>query len=288
MMPSSLGLNSHRIKFPIPQPLPSLSISADRKNKILLQERAQFMEKLARERVERGQLESWGATKVQTIFRGFMIRPKPKKVFRVPEAMTRETIQQQLQMLTSEMDRQLEVEMQQSDDKTPEWRRSIQRRAAGKKHMHRMKEIGHAAAVMIQAVIRGFVARRAVRLLWSRQEDEMRTWAALRLQSIQRGFHIRAINFTQKIKSRHMAAIMIQSLAKGMLDREYVNVLRKLIRETQREDSAAVRIQAIFRKRHAERDMDDARQNAAACKLQEAGRDFFRRKRVKRQKPGGD
>ena len=114
----------------------------------------------------------------------------------------------------------------------------------------------------------------------------MRTWAALRLQSIQRGFHIRAQMYVGRIKTRHHAAVQIQCLAKGMLDREYVRVLRTLIRETAREDMAAVRIQAIFRKRIAEREMKTARENAAALKLQGAGRDWAKRRRVKRQRPG--
>ena len=54
---------------------PLIQIPAAKRNKALLKEREEFMERLARERRERAELERWAATTIQALARGFLGRP---------------------------------------------------------------------------------------------------------------------------------------------------------------------------------------------------------------------
>lgn len=241
------------------------------------------MERLENERTARSQLEAWAATRIQAATRGLLARPKKERVYRIADRTDKETIRAQLEVLTQEMDRQLELEAQQNEDETPEWRRRIQRKAAGKKHMRKMQAIGNSAALRIQTVVLGFMARRAVAALREREEDEQRKWAAMKMQSIQRGYIIRAKMHLARIQKRHNSAVKIQAVARAMLDCEYARVLRLLMREKAREDVAATMIQGIFRQRMARRRMHSRRQDHAARKLQMTGREWSERKRANRE-----
>merc|ERR1719261_79560 len=93
--------------------------------------------------------------------------------------------------MSMDMDRQLEIEMDAEGRDTPEWRKSVQRKAAGKKQMKRMKEVGSLAAVRAQSVVRGFLARRGWRSMVTKKAEEVMMFAATLLQSYQRGFYMR-------------------------------------------------------------------------------------------------
>jgi len=248
----------------------------------LMKEKREFMERLENERTARTQLETWASTRIQSVTRGFLARPKKQRIFRLAARSDKETIRAQLEILTQEMDRQLELESQQNEDETPEWRRRIQRKAAGKKHMRKMQTIGNSAALKIQTVVLGFMARRAVQALRTREEDEQRKWAAMKMQSCQRGYLIRAKMCLSRIQKRHKAAVRIQAVSRAMLDKEYARVLRLLMREKAREDVGATMIQGIFRQRMARRQMNSAKQNEAARRLQSKGREWGERKRTQK------
>ena len=273
---SNKNSEMRRIKLPFARTGPMLSISDDRKNKVLLQERQQFMERLRCEREERAALEGGSATRVQACFRGF----RQRKVTRAAPVRTesrRETsaamIRRELAAMAREMAQQLQAEMSAEDGgeggaAAPEWRRAIQRKAAGQKQVKRMRRVAEAAATRIEAVARGFLARRAARSLRGRLRDELMRWAVMRIQSVARGASVRHVAQTARAKQRNECAIRIQVKVRWMLDREFVRVLRLLLREKSKEDRAVTKLQANFRALCDRREADKKMRHAKATKIQ--------------------
>lgn len=302
---SNKNSEMRRIKLPFARSGPMLSISDDRKNKVLLQERQQFMERLQRERQERAALEHDSATRVQAVFRGYRQRAAsaaPKRV-ESKRQTSAAMIRTELAAMAREMAQQLQVEMgaeggeaagargTQGGAAAPEWRRAIQRRAAGQKQVKRMKRVADAAAARVEAVARGFLARRATRTLRERLRDELMRWAVRRIQAVARGASVRLIAQQARAEQRHESAILIQRKTRWMMDREFVRVLRLLLREKAKEDRAVTKLQSNFRALKGRRATQETRQHVAATKVQRGlsmrGGRLFGRVARKRSQQGG-
>jgi hypothetical protein len=279
----SYNSEMRRVKLPGQRSGPLLSIKSERKNRILKKEQEEFMAGLARDREIRGMIEQRAATKLQAAYRGSLRRPK-KALRRSTKGRTdRTTIRSQLQAMSMDMDRQLEIEMDQAGDDTPEWRKSIQRKAAGKQQMKRMKEVGNLAAVRAQSVVRGFLARRGWIVMVKKKQEEIMMFSATLLQSYQRGFYMRRALRNRKELTRRTSIVQMQRRVRGMLDREYVRLLRLQMREKSREDAKATKIQAQVRRRQSMHKVERARQARAATVLQQGAQRYNTRSKNKKR-----
>lgn len=282
---SNKNSEMRRIKLPFARTGPTLSISDERKSQVLLQERQQFMERLQSEREERAALENRSATRVQAAFRGFCQR-KAARAAPACAKSKRETsaamIRRELAAMARDMAQQLQQEMSAEDTGNgracvPEWRRAIQRKAAGHKHVKRMRRVAEAAATRIEALARGFLARRATRTLRERLRDELARWAAQRIQAVARGSSVRLVAAKAREKKRRESAIRIQVKVRWMLDREFVRVLRLLLREKVKEDRAVTKLQSNFRALQDRRMALDKKRHQKATTIQRglSGRQFL-------------
>ena len=206
---------------------PLIQIPAAKRNKALLKEREEFMERLARERQERAELERWAATTIQALVRGFLGRPahperrdvkqlkdsnssKTKNKENISIDLDPETLREQLARITAETNFYMDLI---GDSSRPAWRKHVSKKAEGKQQRKRRKMVERNAAKKMQCVARGFLGRRAYRTLVRRKIEEEKRWAAVKIQLIVRGFLARTFVLKRVLRKRTAAATTIERMA---------------------------------------------------------------------------
>jgi hypothetical protein len=89
-----------------------------------------------------------------------------------------------------------------------------------------------------------------------------------RIQAVARGARVRLVAQQARAEQRHESAILIQRKTRWMMDREFVRVLRLLLREKAKEDRAVTKLQSNFRALKGRRATQETRQHVAATKVQ--------------------
>ena len=252
---------------------PVLSLPKARQHRLMVQERDLFMSRLRQERIERSQLENWAAVKLQSVARGFLARPRPVKIEKPRERETEESLKQQLALIAAETDRQIAREAADLEDENiPEWRRHISKRAATKKARKRLKALEKTASVLFQALIRGFLVRRAMRAVWRRAQDEVRRRAATSVQRAWRQFLARRWLEERILRRWFQATIKVQAPFRGMLGRMFASAVRGRMRDMAAQDKSAGMIQRIYRGRAAKKKAQHRRETKAAVRIQKTVR----------------
>ena len=266
---------------------PLIQIPAAKRNKALLKEREEFMERLARERRERAELERWAATTIQALARGFLGRPAhperndvkqikdsnstqaAKENIFVESKLDPETLREQLARITAETNFYMDLI---SDNTQNSWRKHVSKKAEGKQRRRQRKMIEKNAAKKMQSVARGFLGRRAYATLARRKLEEEKRWAAVKIQVIVRGFLARMYVLKRVLRKRTRAATTIQRRVRGWFGRTYAKVYKIRLSNIQIEDDAAMKIQNLMRANMERKIQDRIEKEAAALKIQAIAR----------------
>ncbi|DAZ94869.1 TPA: hypothetical protein N0F65_008171 [Lagenidium giganteum] len=212
--------------------LPALPIPVHRLNEELRKERDAFMKQLHKERMDKFQLETWAATKIQAVYRGFHARPrvisyKTRQRFntigsiRLDLTGMQETLEQASPRRAGSPTKSVSLVKEGS----PDWRTDIRDRANMKKDVRTRKERMNQAATRIQSCIRRFLARLGFRRRLHRRTDEIYLRAILTIQKVFRGYALRSKILRAVAKLQSESALQIQSLIRGIQARERVCVL---------------------------------------------------------------
>ena len=268
-----------RLVLPTPKTLPvHPAFSTAKKSKALIRERDAFMAKLRREREERHLRENLAAVRIQAVWRGQQVRPKPKRVLRQrKQRPTLKDWREELRALTNATEEHLNGE---GGEEKPEWRRNIQRKATAKRTRKLQRAVQYTAASSMQALARGFLARRAFRIVLGLHRQEVEQDAVTYIQAMFRGFALRrSMREAGKLK-REDAAIAIQRVVRGTQARTRCRWLMRRMRAAQEEAAAATSIQCAFRTSSARRQVNGKRQHKAAVRVQSSMRGHRARRDV--------
>ncbi|KAG7388026.1 hypothetical protein PHYPSEUDO_013278 [Phytophthora pseudosyringae] len=227
------GLAPHQAQLPaFRRSLPALSIPTTRLHRELLLERDAFMTQLTREREDKAQLECWAATRIQACYRGFRSRPRALAYARRRNKLALRSVSS-IRLDLADMHETLRVrgdlpeEGASGGKETPLlWRKGVKDRARRKRDVKNRQEERQSAAACIQSSVRRFLAKIAYGHVVARARDERYLLAVVKIQSIYRGFHLRAWMHRLVPKLRHQAAVQIQTLVRGSQARERIAMLR--------------------------------------------------------------
>ncbi|CAM9727536.1 unnamed protein product, partial [Choristocarpus tenellus] len=219
-------------------------------NKGMKRERQEFMQRLSHEREHRVHLESWAASRIQAIFRGYLVRPRP------PRQRGRHHVSPE------ESNRLLLVDIQAilvgaglptipgmsldgrylRSSNGGGWSRATLRPRSRKQRV-----MQHEQATQITRVVRGFLERRRVGYRW-REWERTRQWEAAQLiQHAWRGYWKRKGWYDLESGLRDDAACMIQTRFRGMSCRMAIAIKKKNCFALKRKTEAATSIQAVVR-----------------------------------------
>ena len=265
-----------RLQLPPPRTMPvHPAFATSKKSKALIRERDAFMAKLRQEREERHIRENLAAVRIQAVYRGHLVRPKPRHATREPRTRRNSEAdwREELRALTHATEEHLNGGVP-----PPEWRKSSKRTAKRNKKLQRAVE--YTAAAAIQSVVRGFLARRAFRTVYFLHNRTVQHSAVTRIQSRFRGFALRRSLAAATVEQREQAAIMIQCLVRGVHARTRCRWLMRRMRDAMEQAGASVAIQCAFRSRVARDRVSQRRQHRAAVKVQSSLRGHAARRDV--------
>jgi len=275
---SASGMPLKRLQLPGPRPLPiHPGFNAARLNKQLIRERDAFMARLRREREERHIRENLAAVRIQAVWRGQQVRPKPKRARRKPKSRPSEDWREELRALTLATEEAINGPMEGASD----WRRSVNKKANAKRNRKLRRAAEYTAASNITAVVRGFLARRAFALVWRHHMRRVRADAVVHIQAMFRGFALRRSLDVEAGAKRQRAAIRIQCLVRGTQARTRCRWLMCAMRQAQEAAAAATQIQCAFRTTAARRRVQLRRETKAATAMQSSVRGFAARRSVR-------
>lgn len=268
-----------RLVLPTPKTLPvHPAFSTAKKSKALIRERDAFMARLRQEREERHLRENLAAVRIQAVWRGQQVRPKPKRVTRQrKQRPTLKDWREELRALTNATEEHLGGG---DGEPKPEWRRNIQRKATAKRTRKLQRAVQYTAAASMQALARGFLARRAFRVVLGLHRQEVEHDAVTYIQAMFRGFALRRSMAEAGRLKREDAAISIQRVVRGTQARTRCRWLMRRMRAAQEETAAATSIQCAFRASAARRAVDGKRQHKAAVRVQSSMRGHRARRDV--------
>jgi len=226
-------------------------------HKKLIKEHTLFMKRMAKERVLRREFENRAAITVQRHFRGFSDRSKKKEiefasnqVIRDVDVLRDHIVEILNAFETREKQRkQVEGERKAStcDSLTSEWKikhRLVKLRRQRAKQEQNIK--GRGATVM-QAIIRGFLARRSVRFLSAQRHDEKMQLAATAIQA--RAIYIitkKRVESKRK-KERSESATHIQRIYRGWCERLFTRAYARRVENLVQKVRAATLLQSNSR-----------------------------------------
>ncbi|TMW64664.1 hypothetical protein Poli38472_011544 [Pythium oligandrum] len=208
--------------------MPSLPIPIKRLNEELIKEREKFMKQLHREREEKQKLDEWAARKIQACYRRFRDRPRVLTYETRQKTNTYASMRLELHQMESALksaDKPSTAAKPDTTGNSP-WRKDVKSRAGRKRDIVARKEHMQHSATLIQACIKRFLVRFSYVRLLSRHYDEIYLRAVIKIQSVFRGYRLRAKITRIVSKLRSQAAIQIQSLIRGIQARKRVGTLK--------------------------------------------------------------
>lgn len=235
----------------------------------LRRERHTFLSRLTQEREERVLLETWAASKVQALFRGFLVRPRPprprpRRVLTPAESNRR--LVADLQAILAHAGLSTIPGLGLDGRKTLEgsdWGRGRAlplrgeamrgpgvgrlRRSRSRKHRAFEDEMG----TRITKVVRGYLGRKRFERRWAAWNEERRRAGALRIQRAWRGYRKRKGWHELESGVTDQAAAKIQARWRGMACRMELARRGKEDALWKRKTVSAITIQAAARRRFA-------------------------------------
>jgi hypothetical protein len=279
----------------------SVSMGKKRKHKFLHNERTKFLKRLHTEREERTTLETWAAIKMQAAARGFIVRCRMKhdregRGLPDPQAQwSREietlqtvkhdvlSIRRVLLEMNEATEQQLALDKAANDGKSSA-KRSVAWASTKKKVKKRRRKDMKEFVVKMQSIVRGFLARRAVKLLHKRVEEEGKRSVIIKIQALARGYLVRnGVANLDSAESRE-AAITIQAAVRGWITRIRIRRLRWAIQEHIIKTNCAIKIQKLFRGRRDRKEADEKLQGEKAVVIQKHIKGKLARKELSKQK----
>lgn len=230
----------------------------------LRRERQVFLSRLTQEREDRIELEAWAASRVQALFRGFLVRPRPPRL-RVREALTpaesNRVLVADLQAILARAGLPTIPGLGPDGRKAPEgsdWGRG--RGVAGsntrggglrRSRSRKYRAFEHEMGTRITKVVRGFLERRRYGRRWAEWDFERRQAAAA---LIERAWH----SYRKRMGWRELesgvtdsAATKIQAPWRGMACRMALACRAKENALWKRKTVSAITIQTAARRRLA-------------------------------------
>lgn len=227
-------------------------------NKTLMKERKIFMERLHKERRERQELESWAATRLQSICRGYLVRPKPEK-----ESYRRKSAPPLINLTLLDKNRKLVADLQQilssaglplvkgvGIDGWPNGS-SVIERTMKRQRSKRQRAVDEAAVIILQRVARGFMGRRYFRRIAETVLQGKKLVAVIHIQRNYRGYCCRKLMDTRGARKRAAAAVKIQALWRGVATRQHLKQRKKHEAVMKRRINATACIAGAARRRLA-------------------------------------
>ena len=283
---------------PLYDPVLSSTDEHARRNKALWKEHATFMRSLRQQRQARAKAEFAGASALQRLWRGYLLRrwlkknrSKMKIRRKMKKSYAKIALKVRLQRRLEEESRRAEQRKEDAADKiAATFRMYLALNCARKERKLRLDEVRRWAVIMVEQIVRVRLAQRAVMKKRRAKEEAFRLSAVRRIQSSFRALRARRLVTAVRIRLERVAAIMIQRAFRRSTARAALLLLKKRSDSSKMHASAAVVQQAwrgvlgrraAYVRKHAE---DAEMLEASALAVQCAIRGAFGRRLVKRMR----
>lgn len=271
------------------------------------------MSRLDQIRNQRVEIENWAAGMIQQVMRAFLERNKQRERPETDEGevkldtetktkdVTRNTAKQNNQRffamlrqrfaLTADVQAGVKSLIAKSEEimqkklqeaslaGVPQWKRKALLKQKQRSDKRKRKALKNRVSTRVQAIMRGWMARRAYRMLVKMNMDEKMSMAAIKIQSQARVFTTK--QSLKAVLEKHVqCATDIQRVYRGWETREFVNYIRAELRYRMKRLEATVAIQTMYRGFQAKGAVKEIRSTKAAMVLQCAFRSHQAREQM--------
>jgi len=275
-------------------------LTSRKKHLLLLEEQHAFMTHLHQIRDRRVEIENWAADIIQQVMRAYLERHKKRERPEIDEGERKQDIEaktnevtpkdesnemrffstlRQRFALSSDLQADVKALVAMSEDMLeqrlqeagmaglPQWKRKAIRKQKQRSDKRRRKALKNRVSTRVQALMRGWMARRAFRMLIKMSHDEKMSQAATKIQSQARVFTTK--QSLKAVLEKHVeCAKKIQRVYRGWDTRLFVDYIRSELRQRMKRLEASIAIQTLFRGHRAKVLVSDMRAAKAATVLQ--------------------